>query len=194
MHSLNTSFILGYHGCSKAVAADLLDGAPFRPSENAYDWLGKGIYFWETNPRRGIQFFREVQNRKQRDPEDVTVVGAVLDLGFCLDLSSSRGVEIVADSHRDLTAVIDEIPNLQMPKNELGPDLLFRNLDCAVINYLHSSRDTANLQKFDSVRGVFQEGGPLYANSGFRQKTHTQVAICNPAKIKGVFRVPASDL
>lgn len=194
MHSLSTSFVLGYHGCSKAVANSLLNGDPFRPSENAYDWLGKGIYFWEANPRRGIQFFREVQGRKQRDPDDVTVVGAVLDLGFCLDLTSSRGVDLVVDSYRGLEAVIDKIPGLAMPTNELGPDLLFRNLDCAVINYLHSSREHARLQKFDSVRGVFQEGGRLYANSGFREKTHTQIAICNPDKIKGVFRVPSSDL
>lgn len=194
MHSLNAFFVLGYHGCSKAVARSLLDGDEFLPSENIYDWLGKGIYFWEANPVRGIEFFREVQIRRKRDPDDVAVVGAVLDLGFCLDLSSSLGIKAVANSHRDLRAVFKKIPGLTMPSNKMGKDLLLRELDCAVINYLHSSRESAGLQKFDSVRGVFQEGKRVYANSGFRIRTHTQIAICNPAKIKGVFRVPASDL
>ncbi|UHS56088.1 hypothetical protein [Agrobacterium vaccinii] len=194
MHSLNTSFVLGYHGCSKTVAASLLNGDPFRPSENAYDWLGKGIYFWEANPRRGIEFFRDAQVRKERDPNDVAVVGAILDLGFCLDLSSSRGVDAISNAYTDLKAIFQKIPELDMPSNKLGDDLLLRELDCAVINHLHSSRERAGLQKFDSVRGIFQEGETAYPNSGFKTRTHVQIAVCNPAKIRGVFRVPSSDL
>lgn len=163
------------------------------PSENIYDWLGSGIYFWEANPARGIEFFRDAQIRKNRNPDDVAVVGAILDLGFCLDLSSSRGVEAITSSHRDLKAIFKTLGK-KMPSNKLGRDLLLRELDCAVLNHLHSSRENAGLQKFDSVRGVFQEGKRAYTNSGFRQRTHTQIAICNPTKIKGVFRVPASDL
>ena len=46
----------------------------------------------------------------------------------------------------------------------------------------------------DSVKGIFLEGAPPYPGSGFREKTHIQIAVCNLACIKGVFRVPPEDL
>ncbi|WP_233122937.1 hypothetical protein [Agrobacterium vaccinii] len=138
--------------------------------------------------------FRDAQVRKERDPNDVAVVGAILDLGFCLDLSSSLGVDAISNAYTDLKAIFQKIPELDMPNNKLGDDLLLRELDCAVINHLHSSRERAGLQKFDSVRGIFQEGETAYPNSGFKTRTHIQIAVCNPAKIRGVFRVPSSDL
>ena len=60
MHSLSASFVLGYHGCDQAVGEGLLDGDDFKPSKNDYDWLGPGIYFWEANPQRGLDFAREL--------------------------------------------------------------------------------------------------------------------------------------
>lgn len=37
--------ILGYHGCDTLVAEEVLAGrTPLRASENAYDWLGRGIH------------------------------------------------------------------------------------------------------------------------------------------------------
>ena len=37
--------IVGYHGCRRSVAERLLNGEPFRLSNNDYDWLGGGAYF-----------------------------------------------------------------------------------------------------------------------------------------------------
>ncbi len=65
-----------------------------------------------------------------------------------------------------------------------------RNLDCAVINHLHAIRKENSLMPFDTVRGIFQEGKPIYADAGFRAKTHIQICVCNSECIKGVFRVP----
>jgi len=42
----------------------------------------------------------------------------------------------------------------------------------------------------DSVKGVFTEGKLLYPDSGFDEKTHTQIVVRNPHCIKGVFRAP----
>lgn len=185
--------MLGYHGCSSTVAEQLFSGKPFLPSENIYDWLGNGVYFWESNPKRGLQFYQETQTRKKRDPTDAAVVGAVIDLGYCLDLSSSRGVEAVANAHKDLKAIFKALGK-SMPRNRLGNDLLLRELDCGVIKHLHSSREKSNLQSFDTVRGVFQEGTKVYRNSGFKSRTHIQIAVRNLRKIRGVFRVPAEDI
>ena len=65
-----------------------------------------------------------------------------------------------------------------------------RNLDCAVVNHLHRSRVAIDLPPFDTVRGIFQEGEPIYQDAGFREKTHVQICLRNLECIKGVFRVP----
>jgi hypothetical protein len=74
-----------------------------------------------------------------------------------------------------------------VPQNVGGDDLLLRKLDCAVINFLHAAREKAG--EDPSVRGVFTEGKRIYTNSGFREKTHIQICVRNPANIHGVFRV-----
>jgi hypothetical protein len=62
-------------------------------------------------------------------------------------------------------------------------------LDCAVINWLHYIRKRDDEEPFDSVKGAFIEGDPIYASANFMQKTHIQIAVRNPKCIKGVFRV-----
>jgi len=62
---LSTIFVLGYHGCDRLVAEDLLLNKPFEPSENDYDWLGAGIYFWEANPSRGLAWAKELQRHRK---------------------------------------------------------------------------------------------------------------------------------
>lgn len=32
-----------------------------RSSDNDYDWLGPGIYFWENNPKRAIDYAHMLQ-------------------------------------------------------------------------------------------------------------------------------------
>ena len=78
MHRLATSFILGYHGCDGEIADELTFGASFKESQNNYDWLGDGAYFWEANPRRALEFAAEVSQRLgSRSPiRKPAVVGA----------------------------------------------------------------------------------------------------------------------
>jgi hypothetical protein len=73
---------------------------------------------------------------------------------------------------------------------------LARRLDCAVIQMLHDIRkDEKNSPgSVDTVFGMFLEGAPIYENSGFRDKTHIQICVCNPACILGVFRVSDDDV
>ena len=82
--------MLGYHGCDREVAEKLLSGTPFNASANDWDWLGSGVYFWEANPARGLQFAEMLQRWRtetQLAPiKEPYVVGAVIELGFCLDL------------------------------------------------------------------------------------------------------------
>jgi hypothetical protein len=188
LHTLSSAFVLGYHGCDRAVADRLLAGEDFRSSDNDYDWLGPGIYFWEANPKRGFDFAEEV-TRTKRGPHitEPAVVGAVVDLGLCLDLTTSTGIEQIAIAYEWLKRINDEA-GLSLPRN--SADLLRRNLDCAVIRLLHRMREDKGLPAVDTVKGVFVEGGPVYPDAGIHEKTHVQICVCNPDCIKGVFRVP----
>ena len=68
-------------------------------------------------------------------------------------------------------------------------DYLKRYLDCAVIGYLHLVNELAGDEIFDTVRGLFTEGGQAFPGSGFKKKTHVQIAVRNAACIKGLFRM-----
>ena len=188
MHALATSFILGYHGCDASVAERLLSGKPFRQSTNDYDWLGHGVYFWEVNPRRGLEFARELAKSERGKKIKVpAVVGAVIDLGLCLDLTTSAGITQVRTAHRELDKIA-KAAGVDLPKN--SEDQLRHNLDCAVIQALHGIRDASGEPSVDTVKGVFLEGKRVYRTAGFYEKTHVQVCVRNLNCIKGVFRVP----
>jgi len=64
MHNLSASFVLGYHGCDRETGERLLSNEPFQPSENDYDWLGAGVYFWEANPDRAMSWAKKHVERK----------------------------------------------------------------------------------------------------------------------------------
>jgi hypothetical protein len=196
MHHLSSSFVLGYHGCDRDVADRLLDGEPFRPSSNDFDWLGSGIYFWEANPLRGLEFARELQERRRRTPSplrDPCVIGAIIDLGLCLDLLSSTGNAALVAVYESFVDLVRKSGTL-LPRNRHGADLLLRNLDCAIINHFHALLKEGGQPAFDTVRGVFVEGEPIYPGAGFRSKTHIQICVRNLGCIKGVFRVPPEHL
>jgi hypothetical protein len=191
MHSLSTSFLLGYHGCDRETGERLLLNEAFLPSDNGYDWLGSGIYFWESNPDRALEWaHRHVERKRSANhSQEPFVVGAVIDPGYCLDLISSNGASALAKAYPSYETFM-ETSGTSIPVNTGGTHYLHRKLDCAVINFVHLIRKTTNQPAFDTVRGVFMEGERIYPSSGFRRQTHIQICVRNPKCIKGVFRVP----
>jgi hypothetical protein len=187
MHSLSGGLVLGYHGCDAAVGERLLAGERFNVSVNPWDWLGPGAYFWEANPKRGFDFAVELKARGGDRIDTPFVVGAVINPGLCLDLTTTAGVDIVRDAYEGLLRIYAAAERA-LPENE--PDLLHRNLDCAVIQHVHQVREARSDPAIDTVRGVFIEGAPIYPGSGFYQRTHIQIAVRDVDCIKGVFRVP----
>jgi hypothetical protein len=192
MYSVLPSFVLGFHGCDKRVGEDILAGkSRLLPSENSYDWLGSGIYFWENNPRRAFDYAKMVQANPKRSNgkvDDPFVIGAVIDLGRCLNLTESKSIEILKQGY-DLYTQSCSAAEFPLPQN----DGLLRRLDCAVINMVHKFYRDENKPPFDSVRGLFLEGDKVYDNAGFFKESHIQVCIRNPNCIKGYFRVIEPD-
>ncbi len=177
--------ILAYHGCDQAVAEHALAGGDFKPSENDYDWLGSGIYFWEYGYDRAMRFALEQKARgKVTSP---AVVGAIIQLGKCFDLMDTRFTDELPEAVRMLRALHD-VSGHPLPVNSgKTPDKKARRLDCAVLN-LHFARLAERGETFDTVRCGFVEGEPAFEGSGIFRQSHIQIAVRNPACLLGVFR------
>lgn len=113
----------------------------------------------------------------------------MIHLGKCFNLLESHCLEVLQESYYAMETTYEHA-DIEMPFNDkaysLDTDKLYRNLDCAVIEFMHShiSRDV----NFDSVRGAFWEGKELYPNAGFKEKNHIQLCVRNPNCIKGYFK------
>lgn len=182
------AFVLGFHGSDKSVV-DKVVGSPSKglnKSENTTEWLGHGVYFWENDPARALDWAKH--GRTRGEVNKPSVVGAIIDLGYCLDLTTLSGLEEVKQAH-DMLREACEKAGIELPKNVGGPDKLKRELDCAVIQALHQYRKDNGLLPYDSVRAPFPEAESLYDNAGFRAKNHIQVCVINTTRcIKGYFK------
>jgi hypothetical protein len=143
------------------------------------------MYFWEANPQRALEFATEKRSRKHGIQRPF-VIGVVVDLGLCLDLTSKDSLEDLKAAHESLIATI-HADGGQAPVN--GPASWMRYLDCAVIRRLHEIIEDSGSPPIDTVRGIFQEGSPIYPGSAFLEKTHIQISVVNPDCIKAIFRV-----
>jgi hypothetical protein len=192
MYTSPVSLILGFHGCDRDIGERVLGGKVrhLRKSENEYDWLGHGIYFWENNPERALEFAQELKANPRRGKDPIRqpfVLGAVIDPGTCLNLLESQSLQLLRESYA-LLRETHETAGIPLPENKKDAgrgELLRRNLDCAVIEALHGSDES----RYDTVRGVFLEGPALYPNSGFQEKNHIQICVRNSLCIKGYFRL-----
>lgn len=182
------SFVLGFHGTDQSIVASVVD-TPTRGlnrSESTTEWLGHGVYFWENDPARALDW--ATNGRTKGKVTEPSVVGAIIDLGYCLDLTTISGLEEVRQAFEMLQDTYEKAV-VPLPKNIGGKDRLKRELDCAVIQALHQYRVDQGLRPYDSVRAPFPEADDLYDNSGFRAKNHIQVCVINTAHcIKGYFK------
>ena len=185
------AFVLGFHGCDASIGEQILSGEikHLNPSENNYDWLGNGIYFWESNPKRAYEFAIEACNNTKLSRGKIVepfVIGAVINLGASLNLINSKSLNEVQETYGLLQSFFSVATEDVMPKN--SANLLRRELDCAVIEALHVYRENQNLQSYESVRGVFWEGNDLYPHAGFKEKNHIQLCVRDTSCILGYFR------
>lgn len=178
---------LGFHGCEKDLAQDIiLKRKPMKPSENSYDWLGSGIYFWENDPFRAYEFARDVKGCAEP-----FVIGAILDLGYCLDLTCRANVNLLTSIWKNIVEPSYREGRLRANKpgrnkGENG-ELMLRFLDRFVIETLHKYNREKGYEEYDSVRAGFWEGDSIYPTAGFMEKSHIQICIRNYDCISGVF-------
>ena len=178
--------ITGFHSCDKEVGLRILNGEDnLIASDNAWDWLGPGVYFWEQNPGRALEYAIDSAVGRQKNKIKINtpfVIGAIIELGNCLNLLESISINIVKDAHLALEKITlkgDEA----MPVNK-GAN---RRLDCAVIKYVHESNRRQGLQAYDTIRSAFLEGDEIYPGSNFTDRLHIEICVLNPELIKGYF-------
>lgn len=187
--------VLGFHGCDRSVGDRVLSGKAKNlvASANDYDWLGDGIYFWESDPWRALSFATDAcanRHLTKGKIDDPYVVGAIIDLGHCCNLLEVEALRELKAAYEYLEVVVDLVGDPPvMPKNE-GHEMGLRFLDKAVIKALHKIRQVRKLPQYDSMRAAFIEGAELYPKAGFHAKNHIQIAVRNPSSIRGYFRLP----
>jgi hypothetical protein len=193
VYSKRPNIIIGFHGCDEMIRDKIITGAEIlRKSSNDYDWLGNGIYFWENSVERAYEYAHYLKDHPERCKTKIkspSVLGAIIDLGYCLDLLDSAYLKILKEGYELLVDVNVKF-NIPIPENKPvsnESDLLIRKLDCAVIETVHKMNSAKGKKPYDTVRGVFFEGEDLYPNAGFKEKNHIQVCIRNPNCIKGYF-------
>jgi hypothetical protein len=191
---LHTSFVLGFHGCDREFGLKAVRGeVALIAGKSKFDWMGTGIYFWESDPHRALEWAQQKAARGACN--EPFVIGAAIDLGNCLDLLVRENVELVKMAYESFeevqrTAGLTLPENKKAPKDD-SPDLVMRFLDCAVINHLHSIVEGPShppgFEPYDSVRAVFGEGDPIFGGSKLMDRNHVQIAVRNPKCIKGLF-------
>jgi hypothetical protein len=201
MYDLRPNLIVGFHGCDESVKGTLIQStSSIEISQKPYDWLGHGMYFWENNQDRAMEWAHD--KKKRGEIKKPAVIGAVLQLGYCCDLLDKRYIQLLNAYYKSMAASYEAL-GLDLPKNKDLPndthkDKILRVLDCTVIEYMHgeiykkyleevAAQGHSDIKIFESTRGVFTEGGPAFAGAGIFEKSHIQICVRNPDCIKGFF-------
>lgn len=166
--------VIGYHACRKEVADGLLDGDTFRPSRNDWDWLGRGVYFWEFGHQRAYDWALQWPRLQGKQ---FAVIGAILQLGNCLDLLDT-----------DHTSRLSKFAKAYLGSGRvLPPNTGAKRLgDCFLINSF--CEELEEQAPIDTVRGLFQEGAPITEGSEILLQNHIQIVARRPSAIIGLFR------
>ena len=196
MYSSLPHLILAFHGCDKSVADEIISSGTrhLHQSKNNYDWLGPGSYFWENNPLRALEYATYLRDNPRRNKSSKlikhpAVIGAIIDPGYCLNLLESHSINVLKQGYENLVK-LQMLAGYELPKNSVDKasnELLLRYLDCAVVRMVHYYKNQHDEKAYDTVRGMFVEGEPLYPNAGFHDKNHIQICVCNQDCIKGYF-------
>ncbi|MBI1929403.1 hypothetical protein HYR99_34805 [Candidatus Poribacteria bacterium] len=168
------AIVYGYHGTS-IDSADAILQSGFEVSHNDYDWLGKGIYFFQEAPQRAWEWATDHHSNP-------AVIGALIEINNFIDLLDLGWFEILNESYHLL---VDEYTRTRRQVPDQNRESGAHRLDCAVIDFAIDRIE--NTSKIYGVRAAFAEGEPVFENSALLDRTHVQIAVRDPSVIKHIW-------
>jgi hypothetical protein len=155
----------------------LRDG--FVASDNDYDCLGNGVYFFEDGLAQARAWARRAH------PKEPAVVQADVRLEDCMDLKDGLGWgPLLAQAHDEVLRVSRE-QGLPLPRQTSAT----HRLDRVVIELMVAILAREGIQ-IRAARGVFAEGAPAFPGSFLSERSHVQVAVRDADLISNVTVVP----
>jgi len=207
MYDVRPNTIIGFHGCDLDIMTKLVNYPNhIEISKKPYDWLGHGMYFWENNYTRAMEWAeKRAADGLFKKP---AVLGAILQLGHCCDFLDSKFTNMIGGYYQAMEVEYDnagkKLPVNIDSEDDKHKDRLIRKLDCSTIQFMHEAiekqykedmeeKGYSEYPVFDSTRGVFTEGGPAFTGAGIDRKSHIQICIRNMNCIKGFF-IPRQEI
>lgn len=201
MYDVRPNTIIGFHGCDHDIRTKHVNYPnQIEISTKPYDWLGHGLYFWENNYTRAMEWAEtRVADGAFKRP---AVLGAILQLGYCCDFMDSKFTNMIGTYYLAMEAEYEnagkKLPVNVNTKDDKHNDKQIRKLDCSTIQFMHQAIEKqykediavngySEYPVFDSTRGIFSEGAPAYTGAGIERKRHIQICIRNMNCIKGFF-------
>jgi hypothetical protein len=166
--------VVGYHGTSTANAIAILDRG-FRVSDNDYDWLGEGVYFFQDAPLRAWQWAAE------QHPQDPAVIRSVIRLENAIDLFDIKWFPVLKSAYQTFKQKYER-NNLPLPYQSPARSKAHR-LDCEFFDYITQLLISQD-EKVEAIRAVFIEGEAVFPNSAIFDLAHVQIAVKNTALIQ----------
>lgn len=198
--------LIVYHGCDVTTRDDLVSGRirHLNHSNNQYDWLGPGAYFFEGDLQRALLFAQasHANPAKRYTAKPIAtpaVVGAILKVRHWLDMTTQDGIQEFSLAYQVMVGGL-QAGGLPVPANrpadENDTEVIYRALDNAVFTWLHEARasHTPPLQAFQAVRAAFSQGEKIAPASGFHATTHIQIALRDNSCIVGWFLPIGAEL
>ena len=161
--------VIGYHGTSIPAANRILNEG-FQISENRYDWLGDGVYFFQEAPQRAWDWALE------HNGHEAAVVGAEVSTAECINLMDTGWNSFMADVYNSYLSLLNQLGD-QVPEQS-GSN---HRLDREVINYAVGVLEGLD-HNVACVRAAFAEGRPVYPNSAILHLAHVQIAVRRPQR------------
>jgi hypothetical protein len=191
LDSVDIIELVGYHGTNRQAAESILANG-FEPSQNEYDWLGEGVYFWQDAPYRAWDWSCTYTRRKHPQDEPAVIRSIIqIQRSECMDLldwkSENSWAELLGVVHKSLRKHQD------LPKQRSGRNVKLHPLDKVIIDYVIDKILAKDGLKIVAVRAGFEEGKKIFVGSALYEKTHVQVAVRDTRMIQESTLLLAAD-
>lgn len=168
-----TTTIEAFHGTTLAAADSILSGG-FRPSEQDWDWLGKGVYFFQDGPSRARAWALEWAVEHYKGLPAVVGAKIRLEREHFIDLIDVFWSEKMNGFYQNFVELCNR-SNTPIPRQSPKPSGP-HPLDRRVVNHAVGILGREG-KLISAVRGAFEEGDRVYPDSAFFEKAHVQIAV-----------------